>query len=203
MAPASPARAALAPRDRSPPQRSHRIAWWTTRRRSCATSSRRRRTTTTTAPPGKTGTRAGLKPGPARRHLAVCGGDPDQHHDRRSPLPAGHRQRERQDHRSHRRHGRQHQGDPDLLPRLVRRPGCHGPTWRWRCPAHRRAMDCCSRRSTTIPSPNPTAKTYDISAFISANTTVRFRIVDDLEAGDFWSVDNVTINYGTGHPTST
>jgi hypothetical protein len=36
---------------------------------------------------------------------------------------------------------------------------------------------------------------FNISNFISANTTVRFRIVDGLEAGDTWSVDNVNIQY--------
>ncbi len=48
------------------------------------------------------------------------------------------------------------------------------------------------------PATIPVAKTYDISSYISANTTIRFRIVDDLETGDYWYVDNVTIAYGTG-----
>lgn len=51
---------------------------------------------------------------------------------------------------------------------------------------------------SSVPSPNPTFRQYDISAFISANTTVRLRIVDDLETGDYWYVDNVTLAYGTG-----
>ena len=48
------------------------------------------------------------------------------------------------------------------------------------------------------PSPNPTAKTYDISDFISANTTIRFRVVEALETDEYWYVDNVTIDRGTG-----
>jgi uncharacterized repeat protein (TIGR01451 family) len=36
---------------------------------------------------------------------------------------------------------------------------------------------------------------YNISPYISVNTTIRFRFVDNLEAGDIWQVDNVNIQY--------
>ena len=36
---------------------------------------------------------------------------------------------------------------------------------------------------------------FNISRYISANTAIRFRMVDDLEAGDTWSIDNVNIDY--------
>ena len=38
-------------------------------------------------------------------------------------------------------------------------------------------------------------KVYNISPYISTNTTMRFRFVDELEAGDIWSVENVNIQY--------
>jgi uncharacterized repeat protein (TIGR01451 family) len=36
---------------------------------------------------------------------------------------------------------------------------------------------------------------FTISPYNSINTTVRFRLVDDLESGDTWSIDNVNIDY--------
>lgn len=38
-------------------------------------------------------------------------------------------------------------------------------------------------------------KVYNISPYISVNTTIRFRFVDNLEAGDIWQIDNVNIQY--------
>jgi len=38
-------------------------------------------------------------------------------------------------------------------------------------------------------------KVYNISPYISNNTTIRFRFLDDLESGDLWQIDNVNIQY--------
>lgn len=43
--------------------------------------------------------------------------------------------------------------------------------------------------------PTQRVEVFNISNFIAANTTIRFRMVDGLEAGDTWSVDNVNIQY--------
>ncbi|MBV6395470.1 MAG: hypothetical protein HFACDABA_01046 [Anaerolineales bacterium] len=40
-------------------------------------------------------------------------------------------------------------------------------------------------------------KVYNITPYISVNTTIRFRFVDDLETGDQWQIDNVNIEYST------
>jgi uncharacterized repeat protein (TIGR01451 family) len=50
---------------------------------------------------------------------------------------------------------------------------------------------------TAIPSPNPIELQYDISAYIASNTRIRFYIVDTLETGEYWYLDNVTISFGT------
>ena len=36
---------------------------------------------------------------------------------------------------------------------------------------------------------------YNISPYISSNTTIRFRFLDNLETGDLWQIDNVNIQY--------
>jgi len=44
----------------------------------------------------------------------------------------------------------------------------------------------------------PTAlvtKVYNISPYISNNTAIRFRFLDNLETGDLWQIDNVNIQY--------
>ncbi len=38
-------------------------------------------------------------------------------------------------------------------------------------------------------------KVYNISPYISTNTTIRFRFLDNLETGDLWQIDNVNIQY--------
>ena len=38
-------------------------------------------------------------------------------------------------------------------------------------------------------------KVFNISPYISNNTTIRFRFVDSLETGDVWQIDNVNIQY--------
>lgn len=40
-------------------------------------------------------------------------------------------------------------------------------------------------------------KVYNISPYISNNTTIRFRFIDSLESGDLWQIDNVNIEYST------
>ncbi|NLE56866.1 MAG: hypothetical protein GX616_00785, partial [Planctomycetes bacterium] len=50
-----------------------------------------------------------------------------------------------------------------------------------------------------VPGPDfPVAEVFNISRFIGNQTYVRFRIVDDLETGDYWAVDHVHIDYATG-----
>jgi protocatechuate 3,4-dioxygenase beta subunit len=51
----------------------------------------------------------------------------------------------------------------------------------------------------TLPGPSfPVAEVFNISAYIANPTYIRFRIVDDLETGDYWAVDHVHIDYATG-----
>lgn len=49
---------------------------------------------------------------------------------------------------------------------------------------------------TIFDDPTTSDRIYDISSYISTNTTVRFRIASDLQTGEYWSIDNVTISYG-------
>lgn len=39
-------------------------------------------------------------------------------------------------------------------------------------------------------------KSYDITAYASADTRIRFYLVDALEATEYWSIDNVRVQYG-------
>lgn len=50
-----------------------------------------------------------------------------------------------------------------------------------------------------FPGPNfPVSEVFNISAYIANPTYIRFRIVDDLETGNYWAVDHVHIDYATG-----
>ncbi len=46
------------------------------------------------------------------------------------------------------------------------------------------------------PPSNPSSQSFDIGAYAAANTRVRFYQVDALEAGEYWSVDDVKIEWG-------
>jgi hypothetical protein len=46
------------------------------------------------------------------------------------------------------------------------------------------------------PPTNPSSQTFDIGAYAAANTRVRFYQVDALEAGEYWYVDDVKVEWG-------
>ncbi|HQJ51745.1 MAG TPA: C25 family cysteine peptidase [Anaerolineae bacterium] len=39
-------------------------------------------------------------------------------------------------------------------------------------------------------------KSYDITAYATADTRIRFYLVDALESGEYWSIDNIRVQYG-------
>ena len=47
----------------------------------------------------------------------------------------------------------------------------------------------------TFPGANFANKIYNISPYISASTAIRFRMLEDLEANEYWQIDNVNIQY--------
>lgn len=53
--------------------------------------------------------------------------------------------------------------------------------------------------SQTLPGPDfPRVEVFNISPYASSLMFIRFRILDDLEAGDWWAVDHVHIDYASG-----